>query len=199
MIDSVKKLQTVSGADFCRLIFAFLLAFIVVLHAGDCNSQVLKKKQEALQEVFAEADTVERRTFFLTEKQVSEISDLAKAPVQSKLAHAYIGLRDNKLIGVVFFETNVVRTKPETFMVAVNADGQVSRVEMLAFYEPMDYLPVSKWFRLFDGKLLTERLWPKRQIHNVTGATLTVRAVAQGVRKALATYQVIFRNQESLN
>ncbi|MFQ5674562.1 MAG: FMN-binding protein [bacterium] len=154
------------------------------------QSQVFKTQELALKQAFPGDSVVQRRVLFLTDKQVSEIEKLAKTTVESKIVTYYEGARNNSTLGYAFFETNIVRTKPETFLVLLTPAGTVKKVEMLAFYEPMDYFPTANWFKLFKGKRLNDTLWPKRGIHNITGATLTVRAVTKGVRTILAIYQI---------
>ncbi len=169
---------------------ALMLAALIGGHSDQALSQLFKSQQAALAEAFAKSDTVIRKVVFLTDKQVQTIEREAKAKVESKIVTYYQGLSADSTTGTALFEKNIVRTKPETFMAVVNPDGSVRYVEMLAFHEPAEYLPTSRWFALFKGKFLDERLWPKRGIHGITGATLTVRAITQGVRKSLAIYKV---------
>ncbi len=166
------------------------LIWLLTLLAAPSFAQVFKTQAEALKDAFPGGATVTRKSLFLTDQQVARIQASARTKVESKLVTYYVGTRSDSVLGYAFFETNVVRTKPETFMVVVAPDSTVQRVEMLAFYEPFDYLPTPKWFRLFERKKLNPDLWPKRGIDGISGATLTVRSVVQGVRKVLAVYQV---------
>ena len=170
--------------------FSYSLFLLVMISDLQSNGSVFKTQQQALNETFADCDTVIRKTLFLTDDQVQEIQNRAKVKIESKLVNYYFGVKNDSVLAFAFFETNVVRTKPETFMVILAPDATVKSTEILAFYEPQDYLPTPGWFQLFVGKILNDALWPKRDIHGVTGATLTVRAVTQGVRKILAIYQV---------
>ncbi len=169
----------------------------LVLIFSPARAQVFKTQKQALEQAFTECDTVKRNTVFLTDKQVAKIQKKANAKLESKLATYYVGVKSDSVTGYAFFETNIVRTKPETFMVVVNPDGSVRFVEILAFYEPMDYLPTDRWFRLFEGKVLNNELWPKRGIHNISGATLSVRAITLGVRRILATYDIAIAREVS--
>ncbi len=164
-----------------------LLHLIIV---SSSYGQVFKTQSDVLKSLFPENSTVERKVVFLTDDQTKTIEKLAKAKLESKLVTYYIWTRRDSVLGYAFFETNVVRTKPETFVVGLNPDGSVKSIEILAFYEPLDYLPTSRWLKLFNKKILNDGLWPKRDIHNITGATLTAQAITQGVRKILAIYQV---------
>ena len=81
-------------------------------------------------------------------------------------------------------------------MVVVDPSGQVRSVEMLAFYEPEDYLPPQKWLGLFQNKPLNDEMWVKRGIRNVTGATLTTQAITEAVRRSLATWEVALKDMK---
>jgi len=169
----------------------FLLGMLVFVISDNLEAQVYLTQGQALKLAFPGSTiTVERKTLFLTDEQVKEIQRLAKTKVESKIVTYYAGLSAKGVEGYVFFETNIVRTMPETFMIVVNPDSSVRFVEMLAFYEPPDYLPTKRWFELFGEKELNKDLWVKRGIANVSGATLSSNAITAGVRRALATFEV---------
>jgi len=172
------------------LFFGIICTTLFTLSIQSSHAQVFKTQHKALQEAFPNSDSIERKTLFLTDEQVNQIQILAKTKLESKIVTFYVGEKTDSITGYAFFETNIVRTKPETFMVVSDKKARVKYVEILAFYEPLDYLPTSNWFALFADKILSDKLWPKRDIHNITGATLSVQAITQGVRKMLAIYEV---------
>jgi len=172
------------------------LLLFTIFPAPESFGQVFKTQQIALRDAFAQCDTVVRKTLFLTEEQVTQIQKLAKSKIDSKLVSYYVGIKNDSTCGYAFFESDIVRTKKATIMVVVNPDGTVRNLEMLAFYEPQDYLPTQNWFKLFTGKFLTDNLWPKRSIDAVSGATLTVRSVTLGLRKILAIYKTALSKEK---
>ncbi len=154
------------------------------------SAQVFSTQEQALARAFPKPQTVVRQSLFLDDRQVESIQKLAHAKLESKIITYYLGKDGNKIAGYAFFATDVVRTKAATYMAIVNPDSSLRFVEILAFYEPMDYFPTPRWLELFRGKLLNDNLWPKRDIHNITGATLTTQAITQGMRRILAIFQV---------
>ena len=152
-------------------------------------AQVLSTQQQALERAFPKPQLVERQTLFLDDKQVELIQKLARAKLESKIVTYYLGKDNGKISGYAFFATDVVRTKAATYMAVIDPVSTIRRVEILAFYEPMDYFPTPRWLELFRGKGLNDNLWPKRDIHNITGATMTTQALTQGVRRMLAIFQ----------
>lgn len=154
------------------------------------DAEVFLTQKQALEIAFPQA-RVERQTVYLVSKQVQEIERLARAKLKDRMIVYYVGRSSHGVMGYAFFETHMVRTMPETFMLVLNPTGGVQFVELLAFYEPQDYRPPPRWLALFGGRRLDEDLWVKRGIRNITGATLTARAVTEGVRRVLATFNVV--------
>lgn len=155
------------------------------------EAKVFHARDEALAMAFPRADRVEPRKFFLTRDQHERIEQLARAPIESDMVTVYVGTRDGAALGYAFFDTHQVRTLPETFLIVLDTDGTVVGTYLLAFYEPLEYVPSERWLKQFDGRRLGDELAVGRGVAAITGATLTSRAVTAGVRRALAYYTVL--------
>jgi Na+-translocating ferredoxin:NAD+ oxidoreductase RnfG subunit len=99
------------------------------------------------------------------------------------------------VLGYAMIDIHNVRTMPEAFMVVLSPQGNVKSVRVLAFHEPLDYLPNQRWYGQFDEKSLASPLRLGGDIHGVVGATLSARATTRGVRRALAYYQVLVQGE----
>ncbi len=148
-------------------------------------------RDEALRLAFPTADRVEGRDFFVTPEQRSEIEHRAKTTLDSSLLTVYVGHRGAEILGYAILDTHLVRTLPETFLVVLTPRGEVRSTHVLAFYEPLEYLPSERWLQQFDGQTLRDRLQVGRGIAAITGSTLSSRAITGGIRRALAIYQVL--------
>jgi hypothetical protein len=163
---------------------AGLLAAVVI------DAKVFLTQDEALKLAFPDA-SIERKTAFLTTAEQHEAQQLSgeeKPP--SALVVYYVAMRNGSPIGTAYFDTHLVRTMPETIMVVVDGGGRASRIEVLSFQEPEEYLPRPNWYEQFQGKPLSE-LSMKRGIRPVTGATLTARATTDAARRVIALHQVL--------
>jgi len=158
--------------------------------APGARAQVFMTQAQALEQAFPGA-RIERRGYVLTAEQRDAVQQRARVRRTSALATAYLAWRGDSLGGVAFFDARTVRTMPGVFMVVVSPDSTVARVDVLAFHEPPDYRPPARWLGLFARRRLDERLWPQRDIRNLSGATLSTRAVTESVRDALALYELI--------
>jgi len=173
------------------------LVAIVAMVPAELQGGLYKTQKQALAEAFP-GGGIERKSAFLTDEQAKEIEGLARARLDSKIIHYYVGLDEgDRPAGAAFFDTHVVRTTTETVMVLVKPDGTVRRVEILAFYEPEDYKVRQSWLDRINDQELTENMIVGRDLVRVIGATLTVRALAATVRRALALYTVLGGEGES--
>ena len=147
-------------------------------------------REQAVAQAFPGART-RACTWVLTEAQAKAIEQRAQVKLTTRLLSATLAARGDTLLGAAFFDARRVRTMPAVFAVVVAPDTTVARVDVLAFHEPPDYRPPARWLALFGRRKLDDRLWPRRDIHALSGASLTTRAVTEAVRVALAAYAVV--------
>ena len=178
-------------------------AWLLVLGAGVANGapvvqatevvsgDVFLKTDEALKLAFQKAKVTKQRTF-LDKDQKARIGKLAGEDFQRGIINAYVARDDKgKLVGTAYFDNHEVRTKRETLMFVVDPAGKLARVEVLAFGEPKEYLPSARWFAQLVGQSLTKDLALRRDVQNLSSATLSAQATVSAARRVLATHQVL--------
>jgi hypothetical protein len=165
-------------------------------------AQARLTREEALRLAFPLPATVERRTAFLTEGQLARARELAGPDVEvtSRVVTYYVGRTCGAAdpcgsagapLGVGYFDAHRVRTLSEVLMIVVSPQGTVARVDILEFREPPEYRASGRWLAQLPGRELDDELSLKGSVVNLTGATLTSRAITRAVRRALALHQVI--------
>lgn len=115
-------------------------------------------------------------------------SDVA---VTQRVVTYYVGRGGDSLLGVAYFDAHRVRTLNEVLMIVVLPDGAIAHIEVLLFAEPPEYRPPRGWLQRIEGRTLTDELSLRGAIVNMSGATLTARAVVEASRRTLAYHQVI--------
>ena len=165
---------------------------LLLLIASAGWAQERLTQDEALRLAFPAA-TIERRTAYLDDRQVESVRALAgpDAKFSQRVVTYYVGLERGSPVGAAYFDGHVVRTKSEVAMVVIDRQGHVRQVEILRFDEPPDYRASGRWIDQLEGKALTPRLSLKGDILNLTGASLTSRALVNATRRVLALHQVI--------
>jgi hypothetical protein len=169
------------------------IAAALWLGAAGAGAEVFLSQQEALALAFPEADRVETRTHVLTDEQAARIEALSRGPLDSKLVRIHTGWRGEEVLGYALIDVHVVRTLSEALLVVLSPAGEVRNLRVLAFHEPPDYLPKERWYAQFEGKTGSAPLRIGGDLHGVVGATLSSRAAALCVRRALACYEVLIR------
>jgi electron transport complex protein RnfG len=157
--------------------------------AASARAQAITR-DEALAAAFPGA-TIRAERVFLTRAQLDEAAALAGVDIPSALVARYVALRDDRTVGRAYVDTHVVRTKRETLLVSLDAQGRVVRVEVTAFLEPPEYRAPAAWLGQYRGRALDDDLRLQRAIRPLAGATLTARAATDAVRRVLAIDRVL--------
>ena len=84
------------------------------------------------------------------------------------------------------------KTQFITYLVAIDTSGAVKDVDVLVYRESYGGEIAYESFRKqFRSKTANDELKPGKDIKNISGATISVRAITQGVKKILTTFDVI--------
>ena len=163
----------------------------LVLAAGAAAAQTGEiSREEALAAVFPGTE-IEAGRVFLTDEQAERIAALSRTDVKSKIYARYVARRGGAVVGRAYIDTHVVRTKRESLLVSLEADGRVRRIDVTAFLEPPEYIPSEPWRRQYYDQPLSDDIAVQRLIRPIAGATLTTGAVNGAVRRVLALDHVL--------
>ncbi len=166
------------------------LALIVTFTAAltfAASARVLETQQQALASVFTGGSTMVRQSFFLPADKLEQARKEAGLDIREALVIRYTG--SNGMYA--YFDSHRVRTEAETVMIVIDANGAISRIEILSFNEPTDYFPKRRWLDQFLGRHLDKDLSLKGAIRPMSGASLTGTAIVTSARKILAIHHVL--------
>jgi len=172
----------------------FILLLLLFTAAIPSFATVFYSKNEALELAFGKDTQIEQLSLFPDEQQAAKIEELSKIKLESGLFTFYVGKNQGKILGYAAIETVTVRTKPETLLIALTPDGELRNVTTLAFHEPPEYQPPERWFEHLYKRPLAEMDFNKG-VDGISGATLSTRAAVTSVRKVMAIYQVMIKEQ----
>jgi Na+-translocating ferredoxin:NAD+ oxidoreductase RnfG subunit len=173
-----------------------LVLGIVSCPLGSLSAKVFASQKQALAEAFPEATRIDRETHILRKRDVRSIEEIAREKIESKIVVIHTAWEGDRILGYAHIDVHNVRTQPEASLVVLTPEGSVRSVRILAFHEPLDYLPTDRWYEQFHGKTREDGLRVGRDVHGVVGATLSARAAADGVRRMLAYYEILLRPAE---
>ncbi len=174
------------------LIVPPIMLFLLILFTQSLYAKVFKRPERALKDAFPDC-SIETRNIILNIDQVKKVEELSGISLKTRLVTFYVAKREGKVIGYAFIDTHIVRTQLETVMYTITREGDLDIIEVLSFNEPLEYVPEDGWLLLFRKKSLEkDSIRLRIDIPNVTGATLTSKAITDNARKVLSIWSVIF-------
>jgi hypothetical protein len=147
-------------------------------------------REEALALAYPGA-AIRAERIFMTDDQRKRAGERAGEAIPTALVARYLATSGGAAVGRAYVDTNVVRTKKETLLIALDAAGRVKRLDVVAFLEPSEYRPPDAWLRQYQSRPLDDQLQMNKAIRPIAGATLTARAVNGAVRRMLAIDSVL--------
>ncbi|MGH8498773.1 MAG: FMN-binding protein [Methylococcales bacterium] len=178
--------------NILRTGIALLSLAVLLLMTQMGFGRIFYSKNEAMHLAFGDDSEVEMQPLFLTEQQITDIEQLARVKLDSALFTFYVGRRKGAILGYAAIESHTVRTKPETLLILLSTQGELEKIEVLAFHEPPEYQPTVAWLAQFYRRVLAEMDF-NSGVQGITGATLSAQSALTSVRKVLAIYQLVVK------
>jgi hypothetical protein len=167
------------------------LAFVGVLSA-----ERFVTREEALAAAFPEAQ-LRSETLFLTRAQEQEAAALSGVDIPTIMIARYTATKDGAVLGRAYVDTHIVRTKKESLLIILDAEGVLLRIETTASAEGPEHQAPKSWYQQYEGRQLSDDLYVDRAIRPIAGATLTARATNQAVRRILAIDRILSGRPEN--
>jgi hypothetical protein len=159
---------------------------IVVSTLGPCFAEKYLSIEEARARLFP-GEALTPSPVLLTAEQAKAIEKAAGVRVRDRELKLWRARKG----GVFILDRVLGKHEYITWALALNADGSVKGLEILEYRETYGYQVREKsWRAQFQGKRPGAPLKLDQDIRNITGATLSCRHIADGVRRLLATYDL---------
>lgn len=145
----------------------------------------------AQQALFPGAQMVDR-SIALSDAQRKAIARAAGAPGYDKVQRIWEARAGGKRAGWFILDRVIGKHEYITYALALTPDGAVRGLEILDYRETYGgQVRNANWRRQFAGKRAGQSLRLGNDIKNISGATLSSRHVTDGVRRLLATWQML--------
>jgi FAD:protein FMN transferase len=163
----------------------------------DFVEEVFLTPEQALEKVFPKADRVESATVRLTPEEKSRVERRTGWKMTEDVYVVHRGFKDGKPAGFAVITEEIGKYKPITFIVKSTPDFRVEKVEVLVYREPRGgEVRKARFLQQFKGKEASSPLRINRDIINITGATLSVRAMSAGVKRVMAVLEEVYENEK---
>lgn len=153
---------------------------------GPEHVKVYFTEAEALAEAFAGADSTWTETWRPTAAERADLEAALGWHLPEDRFVFYRAVRRGRDLGTALILEEKGRFKPITFLVRVDPGGKVGLVLVMVYRESRgDAVRRARFLRQFAGRTTLDPLRLNRDVVGISGATMSSRALAAGVRKAL--------------
>jgi Na+-translocating ferredoxin:NAD+ oxidoreductase RnfG subunit len=106
--------------------------------------------------------------------------------------HLLLALNSEKTVGYAIVDDVKGKDQLITYCIIVDESLVVKEVRILAYREPYGgEVQNESWLRQFFGRRPNDELRPGKEIRNITGATISSRAITLGVKRILSLLRIV--------
>jgi hypothetical protein len=148
--------------------------------------------EDAAKLMFPESNSIRSEVIHITEDQKQLIEERIGWHFPETTFNCFIGETKGKVDGWAFVQNTIGKHKPMTYMVGVAPDGEVTNVEILVYRESRG----SDNYQ-YQGKTVDDPIRINRDVINISGATMSVRSMSAGVKRALVLADELYLKSRS--
>jgi hypothetical protein len=143
--------------------------------------------------MFPESDHIRSEVITLSPDQKTLNEERIGWHFPETIFEGFIGETNGKIDGWAFIQHTIGKHKPMTYMVGVDPSGEVINVEVLVYRESRGSEVRKKRFNYqYQGKTPYHPIRINRDIINISGATMSVRSMRAGVKRALVLVEELY-------
>ena len=150
-------------------------------------------EEEALKILFPKAQKIHAEELRLTPDQKLQIQDRIGWKFPEESFRAFQAETDGKVDGYAVIQETIGKHRPITYIVGITPQGKVFDVEIMVYRESKGSEVRRKRFNAqYEGKTAQDPISINKDIINITGATMSVRSVSAGVKRALVLVEEFY-------
>ena len=173
----------------------YSLLIVSSLFALSLSAKVLISPVDAMKQSYGNEAVIVKKNILLSKVQASKIEKSSKTKLDSKIFRVFKATKESKLLGYGILINKKVRSKNAVILYFISKDANLKSIEIIAFNEPLEYLPSDKWNSQFEDVPTDRMLRVSKEIPTITGATLSARSITDGSRVAFAFYNEVLKDK----
>ena len=175
-----------------------LLAAIAILLASvlPARGERYLTVGEAQKLCFPKADRFREVILKFSPEQARQIQSKSGVRVANEGNRVILAYAGEAFAGALFVDHVLGKHEIIDYAVALAPEGTVLQVEILEYRESYGgEIRAPKWRKQFVGKRPGSALRLNGDIYNISGATMSCRSVTEGIKRVVATYDLLCRGQ----
>ncbi len=162
--------------------------------APQCIAAKYMSIDQAKALIFPQADEFVANPVQLTPEQMQEIEKLSGVRGRTNQHQIWQAMSKGQLVGWFCIDQVIGKHELITYALGINADGSVRQFQIVEYLEAYGYqVRELKWRDQFVGKTTENPLQVGTDIGNISGATMSVRHVTDGIKRLLFLHKSVLR------
>jgi Na+-translocating ferredoxin:NAD+ oxidoreductase RnfG subunit len=172
----------------------WLVPAAIFAAAPQCYAAKYMTIEQARMLIFAQADEFIAAPVQLTPEQMQTIDKLSGVTGRSANQQVWKVLSKGAFVGWFFLDQVIGKHELITYTVGINADGSVRQFQIVEYLEAYGYqIRDLRWRDQFVGKTANSPLQVGTDIGNISGATMSVHHMTDGIKRLLFLHQTVLR------
>ncbi len=175
-----------------KLLLQSLIILALTLLLTTSSAQADSKyytRSSVLKSFFPKSDKVGFTEFTPSKVQRATLKRQLGYGLAKQKYYFYVATTGDRVDGYAFIDDEIGLHLPITFAVKLSESGVVLRQEIMVYRESRgDDVRNIRFRKQFVGKTVHDSLRPNHDIDCISGATISSRAIALGVRRALVLF-----------
>ena len=165
----------------------------------DFKYEEFMTEDEAIKMVLPKSQRIRKELIRLSQDKKELIEQRIGWKFPEESFELYVGESGDRVDGYAVVHNTIGKYKPMTYLVGVDATGTCTDVELLVFRDAKGSEVGRKRFNSqYDGKTVTDPIRINKDIINISGATMSVRSMSAGVKRALVLVDEFFLKPQGL-
>lgn len=150
---------------------------------------------DAMNQSYGAKSKISEDNILLTNIQAKKIQDESNVKLESNIFKVFKAEQNGKIIGYGILINKKIRSKNGVVLYLISTDSVLKGMEVIAFNEPMEYVPSKKWMSQFENVKTQTQLNLSKDIPTITGATLSAKSFVDGSKIAFALYNEVLKGK----
>lgn len=176
-----------------KKVFLYNLFLLLILPHQLFAEKVYLSYQDALKLFFANSNEVKKEKKVISQKEKEDLKKILGYEPEMPVYNFYLGLSGTKIDGYAIIDHEVGKVSPITFITHISPEGKILQMEVMVYREAHGGEVAQKRFTAqFKNHGYPETLRIGSPIKNITGATLSSRAMVKGANRALVLWKYFY-------
>lgn len=169
--------------------------FLLLFCAFSLNAKTIISPMDAMKQNYLQSDKITQEDLLITDANVLKIEQNAKTKLNTKSFKIFKAAKNGKNIGYGVLIDRKIRSKNGVALYMISADSTLKAVEIIAFNEPLEYIPSKKWISQLNNTQSQNIEKVLKDVPPITGATLSAKNIIDGSSIAFAIYNEMLKGR----